>query len=125
MEEKKGVWRTVGGRRIFIADGEDLESAMKKSGKFGTKQTTREEYPLDNSHKEWIEDYLEDALKEAKDLNKAMEIKENALNSVFKAGHLSNDMRDQASEYVDSIFETFIRREHKKRHEAYLRSKAQ
>lgn len=29
-----GVWRTVGGRRIFIKDGENLETAMKKSGKF-------------------------------------------------------------------------------------------
>lgn len=29
-----GVWRTVGGRRIFIKDGESLSSAMKKSGKF-------------------------------------------------------------------------------------------
>lgn len=29
-----GVWRTVGGRRIFIKDGEDLETAMKNSGKF-------------------------------------------------------------------------------------------
>ena len=24
-----GVWRTVGGRRIFIKDGQDLETAMK------------------------------------------------------------------------------------------------
>jgi len=32
--DDKGVWRTIGGRRIFIADGEDLETAMKKSGKF-------------------------------------------------------------------------------------------
>lgn len=31
---ENGVWRTVGGRRIFIEDGEDLETAMKKSGKF-------------------------------------------------------------------------------------------
>jgi hypothetical protein len=29
-----GVWRTVGGRRIFIKDGQDLESAMYESGKF-------------------------------------------------------------------------------------------
>lgn len=29
-----GVWRTVGGRRIFIKNGEDLATAMKKSGKF-------------------------------------------------------------------------------------------
>ena len=33
-----GVWRTVGGRRIFIKDGQDLASAMKESGKFVTKQ---------------------------------------------------------------------------------------
>ena len=31
-----GVWRTVGGRRIFIKDGQDLASAMKESGKFGS-----------------------------------------------------------------------------------------
>ena len=34
MEDIGGVWRTIGGRRIFIKDGEDLETAMKKSGKF-------------------------------------------------------------------------------------------
>ena len=31
---ENGIWRTVGGRRIFIKDGEDLKTAMKKSGKF-------------------------------------------------------------------------------------------
>ena len=35
---ENGVWRTVGGRRIFIKDGESLSSAMKKSGKFGKKK---------------------------------------------------------------------------------------
>lgn len=34
MSDEGGVWRTVGGRRIFIKDGEDLETAMKNSGKF-------------------------------------------------------------------------------------------
>lgn len=29
-----GVWRTVGGRRIFIRDDEPLDKAMKRSGKF-------------------------------------------------------------------------------------------
>ncbi len=38
-----GVWRTVGGRRIFIKDGEDLETAMKKSGKFGKDKIKSEE----------------------------------------------------------------------------------
>lgn len=38
-----GVWRTVGGRRIFIKEGQSLTDAMKNSGKFKTqkdKQTT-------------------------------------------------------------------------------------
>lgn len=29
-----GVWRTIGGRRVFIKDGQDLATAMKESGKF-------------------------------------------------------------------------------------------
>ena len=35
--KENGVWRTVGGRRIFIKDGQDLASAMKESGKFKNK----------------------------------------------------------------------------------------
>ena len=31
---KNGVWRTIGGHKVFIKDGEDLGTAMKKSGKF-------------------------------------------------------------------------------------------
>ena len=33
-----GVFRTVGGRRIFIKEGQDLATAMKESGKFSKKQ---------------------------------------------------------------------------------------
>jgi hypothetical protein len=29
-----GVWRTIGGRRVFIKDGQSLSDAMKESGKF-------------------------------------------------------------------------------------------
>ena len=36
--DEGGVWRTIGGRRVFIKDGEDLESAMKNSGKFKSKK---------------------------------------------------------------------------------------
>lgn len=38
MDDVGGVWRTVGGRRIFIKDGQDLVSAMKESGKFSKNQ---------------------------------------------------------------------------------------
>ena len=38
-----GVWRTKGGRKVFIADGDDLETAMKKSGKFDKNEQLSEE----------------------------------------------------------------------------------
>lgn len=34
FNDMDGVWRTVGGRRIFIRTGQSLSDAMKKSGKF-------------------------------------------------------------------------------------------
>ena len=35
-----GVWRTIGGRRVFIKDGQDLASAMIESGKFKNLRST-------------------------------------------------------------------------------------
>lgn len=37
MSEQKGVWRTICGRKVFIADGQTLREAMKASGKFADK----------------------------------------------------------------------------------------
>lgn len=34
FDDGDGIWRTVGGKHIFIKNGENLSSAMKKSGKF-------------------------------------------------------------------------------------------
>ena len=33
-DDEDGVWRTIGGRRVFIKKGQDLATAMKESGKF-------------------------------------------------------------------------------------------
>ena len=38
MNDIGGIWRTVGGRRIFIKEGQDLATAMRESGKFNSKQ---------------------------------------------------------------------------------------
>ena len=38
-----GVWRTIGGRRVFIRNGQSLSEAMKESGKFKKKKLTEEE----------------------------------------------------------------------------------
>lgn len=40
----EGVWRTIGGRRVFIKTGVSLSQAMKDSGKFKKKGYTNEDY---------------------------------------------------------------------------------
>ena len=37
-----GVWRTIGGRRVFIKDGQDLASAMRESGKFKSNEKAKD-----------------------------------------------------------------------------------
>lgn len=37
-----GVWRTIGGRRVFIKNGQSLEEAMKESGKFKSNKTKKD-----------------------------------------------------------------------------------
>lgn len=59
--EEKGVWRTVGGRRIFIKEGQDLASAMKESGKFPNKQGKEE------TLKKELQDIQDDTIKEYED----------------------------------------------------------
>ena len=40
-----GVWRTIGGRKVYIKKGQSLSEAMKESGKFKQKETTKKESP--------------------------------------------------------------------------------
>lgn len=50
MAEEDGVWRTVGGRRVFIKDGQSLTDAMRESGKFGENKTQKHLVPLDSKN---------------------------------------------------------------------------
>lgn len=67
MNDIGGVWRTVGGRRIFIKDGQDLASAMKESRKFSNKQSKDKlDYnnlneELDETDKKVLDYYVMDA----------------------------------------------------------------
>lgn len=45
FRDEDGVWRTIGGRRVFIRTGQSLSDAMKESGKFKkASDISREEY---------------------------------------------------------------------------------
>lgn len=41
MKNEDGIWRTIGGRRIFIKEGQDLATAMRDSGKFKLKGNSK------------------------------------------------------------------------------------
>ena len=81
--QEDGVWRTIRGRRVFIRTGEDLDSAMKRSGKFddyfkgqeeklrhrpstvyGDASNFEKNMPQIFEHPEWY-DYHEEGFKEA------------------------------------------------------------
>lgn len=60
-----GVFRTVGGRKIFIKEGQDLASAMKESEKFSKKQGKGKEEDKKNNKENRIKE-LEKQKEEAK-----------------------------------------------------------
>lgn len=71
--KEDGVWRTIGGRRVFIKNGQSLADAMKESGKFSRVQKNQDLYKkLDDEKKDGVE--LNEKQKEAGErLNKKAE----------------------------------------------------
>ena len=77
-EELDGVWRTVGGRRIFIRNGQDLSSAMKESGKFNNSikksmQKVAKQYEQDKKEGKVAERLKENEENEKKIRNEAVD----------------------------------------------------
>lgn len=71
-----GVWRTIGGRRVFIKDGDDLKTAMKKSGKFKRLKKKydnldEEEAKLNKRENAKIREYREQGMTLEEAVNKA------------------------------------------------------
>lgn len=62
FDDEDGVWRTIGGRKVFIRNGQNLADAMKESGKFKSakKQEDKQE------HKEEIKEQPKDEIKDKK-----------------------------------------------------------
>lgn len=74
-DNEDGVWRTIGGRRVFIKTGQSLEEAMKESGKFkSTKKDDGDENPPSSGAKK--NSYIDD-IKNAKDFNELRKIASN------------------------------------------------
>ena len=68
---ENGVWRTIGGRKVFIKEGQDLESAMKESGKFNNKKDNT--FDMNEEEKKKYEEVgkkIDDLTKEIDENNK-------------------------------------------------------
>lgn len=85
-----GVWRTVGGRRIFIKEGQDLASAMKASGKFNSS----------NNKKLKKQDKIFDDFKNS---DGSKEYFEEALNKISEMEYNNEINPDEYKEYISKI----------------------
>ena len=65
-----GVWRTIGGRKVFIKDGQSLEDAMKESGKFKRQTKQQELWEIQKQHKGPGHKDYDEKLKELNELQK-------------------------------------------------------
>lgn len=52
MADEKGTWRTIRGRRVFIADGQSLTDAIKNSGKFNDDKNKKTSYKENEYYKQ-------------------------------------------------------------------------
>ena len=58
-DNEDGVWRTIGGRRVFIKKGQSLSDAMKESGKFSRVAKNQDLYKKVDEENEKIKKELE------------------------------------------------------------------
>lgn len=118
FDESEGVWRTIGGRRVFIRKGQGLSDAMKESGKFKARmnekavkgareEDLKEQYmtSLNNVSKlEYDGEITKDDYDEAiKNINKAY--KERKLNKGQDKFYVKKDGTKEYDPYKGTRFE--------------------
>lgn len=89
FEGYKGVWRTVGGRHIFIRDGEDLPSAMKRSGKFNNSNNSQKSYNIISGDENDIR--MKERDTKEREYYETMMKREDELNKLDAEGKISNE----------------------------------
>ena len=112
FDNDDGVWRTIGGRRVFIRNGQDLASAMKESGKFKPKYD-KKMFANDENYMKESEEKEED-----RRIQKAIEDKEtnekisNTNKELKKEGKKEFDNRNKNKEnYIKEFNEKYNNKE--------------
>lgn len=78
MSEIGGVWRTIGGRRVFIKDGQGLKEAMIESRKFSKKQVENENNKIKAKEYKTLEEQIEYIKHDEEKLLKAIDESNNS-----------------------------------------------
>ena len=94
MANPEGVWRTIGGRRIFIKTGQSVSSAMKESGKFKkATKTTKEDLKGANreEQKKINENYIKEQSKLANEKESRQELTKEYKKYSDSTGSMSDD----------------------------------
>lgn len=104
MANEKGVWRTIGGRRVFIKEGQDLASAMKESGKFksASKGTAKKEMTKE-----------EKVFEDFKNSDGSKENFEKALNKISEMEYNNEINPDEYKDYISKIQKEYVEKNRK------------
>ena len=104
MANEKGVWRTIGGRRVFIKEGQDLASAMKESGKFksASKGTAKKEMAKE-----------EKVFEDFKNSDGSKENFEKALNKISEMEYNNEINPDEYKDYISKIQKEYVEKNRK------------
>lgn len=131
---KDGVWRTVGGRRIFIKEGQSLSDAMRNSGKFDKnkielEQLKQDDFKVNKDDTDYMKDikrslksdykYLEKLEEHLKKLEEKKEelIKGNgkeAYNEVLRMSKDDIDFQKENMEYAEKEYIKELKKQNKK-----------
>lgn len=106
MANEKGVWRTIGGRRIFIKEGQDLASAMKESGKFNSSSNSKAKKG-------------DSVLEEFKKSDGNTKSFEKALNKISEMEYNNEINPDEYKEYISKIQKEYVEKNKKTNNDDY------
>lgn len=90
-----GVWRTIGGRRVFIRTGQSLSDAMKESGKFKTKMN---EKAVKGAREEDLKEQYKDSLNNVSKMEYNGEITKEEYDKAVE--NINKAYIDKRNEYV-------------------------
>ena len=103
FNEEDGVWRTIGGRKVFIRNGQSMSEAMKESGKFkkGNKEEIKEEIK-EETKEDTKEEIKEEKIDKEKDIDKEEEEKGKKINETMdKRQEIIKKLDDETKELSD------------------------